>query len=191
MYLSDFNENTTKYRKEVLLPALNVASRDSGFAVVSDGYSNKTLTLPIVCSRGVMYQKHRVTNDSTSTNDDESLKATLEESLSTGLTRNAVLVQRRTKTFHPVNKEERCGFRFQLYWDPDHSLWYFFEFGAGNIEHKGHCQLRAEEVKVPLKALSPEVQELAGDMGNVNADATLIRAVLEERTGFLFSSDQL
>jgi hypothetical protein len=191
IYLADFRENSPKYRKEVLLPALNEVVRQSGFAVISDGYSDRKLTLPIVCSRGVMYQNHNEKKDSARNEEDARAEAILEESESTGITQNAVLTRRRTKTFRPVNKEEKCGFRFQLYWDPEHSLWYFYELGAGNVTHNGHCQLRPEEVKVPLKALSTEARQLARDMGNINADAALIRAILEETTGFLFSGDQL
>lgn len=191
IYLADFKENSKKYRKEVLLPTLNKVVQQSGFTVVSDGYSNKKLTLPIVCSRGVMYQNPNEKKDLTRNKEDARVEAILEESESTGITQNTVLAGRKTKTFRQVDKAEKCGFRFQLYWDPTHSLWYFHEFGAGNVTHTGHCQLRPEEVKVPIKALSPEAWQLARDMVNINADAALNRAILEERTGFLFSSDQL
>jgi hypothetical protein len=112
IYLADFNENTTKYRTEVLLPALYEVTRQAGFGIISGGYKKKKLYLPILCFRGVLYQKRKDKKDSSTSQegedgdvddgndnvDTDDSDADNGDGEQNGLASNELIVRRRTKT---------------------------------------------------------------------------------------------
>jgi hypothetical protein len=59
IYLSHFNENTERYRDDVLLPYIHKACKADGFSAIAKGFDgSRKQQLRIMCQRGRKFQKN-------------------------------------------------------------------------------------------------------------------------------------
>jgi hypothetical protein len=166
IYLSDFNDCEASYRRDVLMPALNLVCEPLGFQVAAHGWE-PDLGLRIECVRTRIFKHKKELNV------DPTMK------------------KRQTKTARPVDKSMKCPFHFTLKWDDEHKLWYIHEKNRGCMRHYAHCELEEGEVKLRTSVLKQKEKDLTKEMFDVNTDPATVRAILEKRTGHVFSSNQL
>jgi hypothetical protein len=86
---------------------------------------------------------------------------------------------------------DRCKFRFTLFWDQEHRLWYFDEFGSGNLEHNGHCPLPEKEVKVSTPGMGKAARKSAANLNGLHGSSSTAPALIQERTGVVLTPGEM
>jgi hypothetical protein len=98
----------------------------------------------------------------------------------------------RTKTTkRPTTSPDRCPFNFTLYFSHTLKRWYFVRLGGGNCGHKGHCQLRPDQVQVRSSAVGSDNLELIIQQLKHNIPVACIQALLRERTDTVLTHGQI
>jgi hypothetical protein len=94
-------------------------------------------------------------------------------------------------TMRPTSGEERCPFQLKFYFNHAMKRWYFPRSGSGHSGHKGHCQLRPDQVCVQSSIVGKDELELIVQQLKHNIPVSCIQALLLERTDTTLARGQI
>ena len=101
-------------------------------------------------------------------------------------------VRQRTKsTKRPTSAGQRCPFQFKVFFNLALKRWYFPRLARGSCAHKGHCQVRSDEVRVRSSVIGEDSLELIIQQLQHNIPIACIQALLLERTDTNLSRGQV
>lgn len=95
------------------------------------------------------------------------------------------------KTSRPRQEQHSCPFNFTLYWDSQHSRWYFQREGPGDNRHLGHLPVEPEHILLPTKNIGEDNMKLTEQMMEANFTPASVRDFMENRTGQQLSTAAL
>jgi MULE transposase domain/SWIM zinc finger len=98
---------------------------------------------------------------------------------------------RKTFTNRPTCKEDRCPFRFNIYWIKSDNCW-GLKAGHGVRHHHGHVRLEKENVKVlGTRAIPREARDFCIDSLRSNANPGTLKAFVKQKYNVTISSSTL
>jgi len=169
----EFCENTPKFRSETLSPFFARACQKAGFNCMVKGWEKDKSKVVFICKRGRFHKKPDRSSDAPA-----------------AISRVAHRVQT-TQRPSQESGDERCPFRFNVYWDERKQRWYLPQQQAGCATHCGHLQKRPEHVAMLTKSLEEEDQDLAADCLKEHFRERSVGALMFRRTGITLEKHQL
>jgi hypothetical protein len=163
MYLPPtYDKNNEVYRKEVVFPLISNAFNVDGGGVAAKGWEKTQNKIIFYCNRGRV-NKGKEKNDDDNTN---------KKSCS-------------TTTARPRSNDDKCNFRFSLYWEPKpgddiKGRWYFYENGPGCHFHSGHFRKEKNEIKTWSDRVDANKLDIASDGMAVNLSSAAMGTLLHK-----------